>query len=69
MLGKWETDILEVKVNGKILSPRMAGDSEANAPVFPSGSALKKPEAKKPEANTPAPEVNIDLPPGGPPSK
>ena len=29
MLGKWETDILEVKVNGKILSPRMAGDSEA----------------------------------------
>jgi len=66
MMGKWETDILEVRVNGKTLSLRMAGD-EADAPVY--GSGPKKPEAKKPEANTPAPKINIDVPPGEPPSK
>jgi hypothetical protein len=67
MMKKWEIDTLQVTVNDKTRLIQTAGDSEDEAPAF--GSSPKKPETKQPEPNKPAPDINLPVPPGEPPSK
>jgi hypothetical protein len=68
MAGKWEADVLEVKLaDGKRISLQEAGSAEADAPRFNQGPT--KPENKKPEAEAPAKDINLPVPPGEPAGK
>ncbi len=64
MMGKWETDVLEVKVNGKRISLHVSGGTEADAPPYAGAtkSEDKKPDGKKPEADAPSPDIHVSVP-------
>lgn len=62
--GKWETVILEVVLsNGRKVSLSDAVGGADEAPPF----TAPKPEADKPNANAPAPEINLLAPPNDAP--
>ena len=66
MQGKWEVVQLEVVLaNGKRMHIAGEGDAEAEAPPF----MVPKAEPKKSEANAPAPEINLPIPPNDGPAK
>ncbi len=64
--GKWETIVMEVVLSsGKKVLLTEAGDGAGEAPTF----TEPQPETKKTEANAPAPEINLPIPPDGGPGK